>query len=330
MRILIADDDATSRLVLKAIASKLGHECFVATDGLSAWEQLRTGKIEVLLTDWMMPGVDGPELCRRVRSDLGDQYVYVVLITALGEHDQVLEGMEAGADDYLVKPVDPFAVQSRLVAAGRVTALHRQLSEVKAQLELATAAATERSLTDALTGLANRRRMEIDLADAHARALRVHRPYGVVMFDIDHFKAYNDHYGHLAGDTILRRVAHRLLCETRAGEQLYRYGGEEFLLLLSEPTIEGATIAAERLREAVADLAAPHEFRGTPPPIVTISGGVAWWDPASATTSADVVQLADEALYEAKSAGRNRIVTSSTIGDFVPGGSFSSVAGPAD
>lgn len=318
MRILIADDDATSRLVLKAMASKLGHECLVATDGTSAWELIQAGEVDVLLTDWMMPGLDGLELCRRVRSELNDQYVYVVLITALGASDQVLEGMGAGADDYLVKPVDSFAVRTRLVAADRVTALHRQLAEVKAKLELATAAATERSLTDELTGLGNRRRMEIDLADAHARALRARRPYGVVMFDIDHFKTYNDRYGHLAGDTVLRRVAHRLVCEARAGEQLYRFGGEEFLLLLDEPTIEGATVAAERLRLAVVDLAVPHDSTDAPLPVVTLSGGVAWWDPASTKSSTDVLQLADEALYEAKSAGRNRIVTSSTIGDSVP------------
>jgi two-component system, cell cycle response regulator len=315
MRVLIADDEATSRLVLKAMASKLGHECLVASDGSSAWEHLAAGGIDVLLTDWMMPGIDGPELCRRARNDLGGQYVYVVLITALGAHDQVLEGMGAGADDYLIKPVNAFAVQTRLVAAERVTALHRQLAEVQAQLELATAAATERSLTDELTGLGNRRRMEVDLADTHARAHRVARPYGVVMFDIDHFKAYNDHYGHLAGDKILRRVAHRLQGETRAGEQLYRFGGEEFLLLLSDTDIEGATIAAERLREAIVDLAAPHEFRETLPPIVTISGGVAWWDPGSAKSSTEVLQFADVALFEAKSKGRNRVVTSSMFRD---------------
>jgi two-component system cell cycle response regulator len=315
MRVLIADDEATSRLVLKAMATKLGHECLVASDGSTAWELLAEGGIDVLLTDWMMPGMDGLELCRRVRDEPGLPYVYVVLVTALGDHDKVLEGMGAGADDYLVKPVDAFAVRTRLVAAERVTALHRQLVEVQYQLELATAAATERSLTDELTGLGNRRRMEIDLADAHARALRVQRPYGVVMFDIDHFKAYNDHYGHLAGDKILRRVAHRLLSASRAGEQVYRFGGEEFLLVLTDTTVEGAMTAAERLREAIVDLDAPHGVRETSPSVVTLSGGVAWWDPQSSMSSTDVLQAADEALFAAKSEGRNRIVMSSTFGD---------------
>jgi diguanylate cyclase (GGDEF)-like protein len=307
MRVLIADDDATSRLVLKAMATKLGHECLVATDGSLAWELLRSEGVDVLLTDWMMPGVDGPELCRRVRQESGDRYIYVVLITAFGNHDQMLEGMSAGADDYLVKPVDPFAVQTRLVAAERVTALHRQLVDMRAQLERNTVAATERSLTDSLTGLGNRRRMEEDLADAHARALRVHRPFGIALFDIDHFKLYNDHYGHPAGDEILRRVAQCFDEQVRTTEAVYRYGGEEFLLLLSECTVEGAVVAAERLRSAVAKLCIPHDFRPTLPPVLTLSGGVSCWVPGSTASVADVVEHADQALFEAKSSGRNQV-----------------------
>ena len=234
MRILIADDDATSRLMLKAMASKLGHECLVAEDGSTAWQLLSSGEIDVLLTDWMMPGVDGPELCRRVRDELSAQYVYIVLITGLGHPEQVLEGMSAGADDYLIKPVDPFAVQTRLVAAERATGLHRQVADFRAQLEQANLELLDRSLTDALTGLGNRRRMEEDLARTHARALRIGRGFGLVLFDIDNFKLYNDHYGHLAGDEALRRVAQCLDKMARAGESVYRYGGEEFLLLLPD------------------------------------------------------------------------------------------------
>jgi diguanylate cyclase (GGDEF)-like protein len=305
MRILIADDDATSRLVLKAMAAKLGHECLVAKDGSTAWELLSTERFDVLLTDWMMPGVDGPELCRRVRHDVSDRYTYIVLITALGNNEQVLEGMGAGADDYLIKPADTFAVQTRLVAAARVTALHRQLVEVRAQLEHANIDATRRSLTDPLTGLGNRRRMEEDLATAHARALRTDRPYGVALFDIDHFKRYNDHYGHLAGDQVLRRVALCFDKTVRAGECIYRYGGEEFLLILPECSVDGARAAAERLRLAVSDLLLPHDARPTTPPVVTLSGGVSCWTPGSVLSGPDLLQQADMALFAAKSAGRN-------------------------
>ena len=121
MRVLVADDDATSRVLLKAMASKLGHDCLVASDGSSAWELLQRGDIDVLLTDWMMPGVDGTELCRRVRQDLTDSYTYIVIVTGLADPEQILEGMIAGADDYIIKPVNALDVQTCLVAAQRVT-----------------------------------------------------------------------------------------------------------------------------------------------------------------------------------------------------------------
>jgi diguanylate cyclase (GGDEF)-like protein len=307
MRILIADDDATSRLVLKAVVSKLGHECFVAADGSSAWELLSSEGIDVLLTDWMMPGINGTELCRRLRNELSGHYIYVVLITSLEQHEQILEGMSAGADDYLIKPVNPFAVQTRLVAAERVTVLHHRLVDVQIQLEQANAEVTKRSLTDALTGLGNRRRMEEDLSDTHARALREHRSYAVTLFDIDHFKLYNDHHGHLAGDDILRRVAQCLDREVRAGERAYRYGGEEFLLLLPDCNLEAASNSARRISRAASDLAIPHEARPTEPPVLTLSGGVAWWTPGSPWSAFELLKQADQALFQAKSAGRNRV-----------------------
>jgi two-component system chemotaxis response regulator CheY len=307
MRILIADDDVTSRLVLQAMASKLGHECVVASDGSSAWELLSAGNMDVLLTDWMMPGVDGPELCRRVRNELSDRYIYVVLITGLGNREQVLEGMNAGADDYMIKPVDPFALQTRLVAAERVTALHRQVVAFRAQLQQANLEATRRSLTDALTGLGNRRRMEEDLASAHARAVRGGREFGVTLFDIDYFKLYNDHYGHLAGDEVLRAIARSFNRAVRAGERVYRYGGEEFLLLMPECSVDGATVASERIRRTVIDSALPHCARPTEPSVVTLSGGIACWTPSCPSSVRDLLQQADEALFQAKSNGRNRV-----------------------
>jgi two-component system chemotaxis response regulator CheY len=271
MRILIADDDATSRLVLRATASKLGHECFLATGGSSAWDLLSSQAFDVLLTDWMMPGLNGPQLCRLVREKTFGRYTYIVLITGEERPEQVLEGMGAGADDYLIKPVNPFALQTRLVAAERVTMLHRQVADFRTQLEEANVELMKQSLTDPLTKLGNRRRMEEDLQRTHSRALRLGRPYGVVLFDIDHFKLYNDHYGHLAGDETLRQVAHCLEKMTRAGESVYRYGGEEFLLLLPDCGAEDPTRAAERICRSVADKAMIHETRPTKPFLVTIS-----------------------------------------------------------
>jgi two-component system chemotaxis response regulator CheY len=307
MRILIADDDATTRLELKALASKLGHEGLVAEDGSSAWELLSSEGVDVLLTDWMMPGFDGPELCQRVRHELSGSYIYIVLVTVLGHQEQIFEGMSAGADDYLIKPIDPFAVRTRLVAAERVTALHRQLVGAHAQLKKANRVLLSLSLTDTLTGLGNRRRMEEDLTRAHARALRVGRSYGMVLFDIDHFKFYNDHYGHQAGDETLRQVARCLDEAARADESIYRYGGEEFLVLLPDCSVDDATAAAERIRQALTDTALPHDARPTVPPVVTVSGGVSCWTPGSPISMPDLLHQADEALFQAKSAGRNRV-----------------------
>lgn len=304
MRILIADDDATSRLVLRAAVSKLGHECHIAGDGSTAWEELSTGTVDVLLTDWMMPGVEGIELCRRVRKELSGRYVYIVLVTGLGDPEQILQGMQSGADDYLVKPVNPFALRTRLVAAERVTSLHRQVAHFRNQLERANLELLQRSLTDALTGLGNRRRMEEDLERAHARARRVERPYAMAIFDIDYFKLYNDHYGHPAGDVALRTIAHCLDMTIRAGEAVYRYGGEEFLLLLQDATQDDAAVAADRICRQVAGEQLPHQARPTEPHIVTVSGGVASWHPGSSLSSAEVLERADRALFVAKGAGR--------------------------
>jgi diguanylate cyclase (GGDEF)-like protein len=297
VRVLIADDEPTSRLLLKAMVSKLGHECLVAEDGSQAWELLSRGGIDVLLTDWMMPGVDGPALCRRVREELIDAYVYIVLTTGLENPEHVLEGMGAGADDYLTKPVDSFSVRTRLVAAERVTHLHGRLALTQAELANANVELLERSLTDPLTGLGNRRRMEQDLERTHARALRANRSYGIALMDIDHFKHFNDHYGHVAGDVALRDVAAAMELVTRAGECVYRYGGEEFLLLV--PDCHGANVivtATERIRQAVVDLGIPHGARPSEPPLVTLSGGVSTWSVRSNVTAADVVGEADKAL----------------------------------
>jgi diguanylate cyclase (GGDEF)-like protein len=312
MRVLIADDDSTSRIMLNAIVSKLGHECRVALDGTSAWEQLSSEQIDVLLTDWMMPGVDGPELCSRVRKELGDHYVYIVLITRLADQAQILEGMSAGADDFLIKPVDPFAVKTRMIAAERVIALHRQLVDFGSQLEGANLELREQSLTDPLTGLGNRRRMGEDLEHAHALAIRGGRPYGLVLFDIDHFKLYNDRYGHPAGDEVLLKVADCLRKSTRSSDYAYRYGGEELLLLLPDCTAAGVSDTANRICQAVAEAAIPHEARPDAGQVITISGGVCRWTPGNTLSPAELLRQADEALYRAKSSGRNSVQLATT------------------
>ena len=221
--------------------------------------------------------------------------------------EQILEGMSAGADDYIVKPVNHLDVQTCLVAAERVTSLHRQLNQVRAQLEEANLELLGRSLTDSLTNLGNRRRMEEDLLRVHSRALRAQNSYCVTMFDIDFFKFYNDHYGHPAGDEALRQVAKCLNRVVRAGDSVYRYGGEEFLLVMPNCTCDEAVAAAERVLHAVNLIAIPHETRPSAPPTITLSAGVACHTPDSDLTIHDLIERADQALYAAKLSGRNRV-----------------------
>src|SRR6185437_13042821 len=198
---------------------------------------------------------------------------------------------------------DMFAVQTRLVAAERVTELHRQLVQTREQLERANLELLERSLTDQLTGLGNRRRMDEDLDRVHARARRLGRTYGVAIFDIDYFKRYNDHYGHVAGDSALRDVASCIELIVRTGECAYRYGGEEFLVLMPDCGLgDVVATAADRIRQSVVHAAIPSE-----PHLVTVSGGVSCWTPGSRLSAREVLEEADQALYEAKTAGRNRI-----------------------
>src|ERR1700682_2955727 len=276
MKVLVADDDATCRLTLKAIVGRLGHECLVASDGDSAWAMFHAEPIDVLLTDWMMPGMEGPELCRRGRETLTEHYTYIVLITSLADNQDVLSGMQAGADDYLAKPVVPFQVQTRLVAASRVTALHGQIVEIRQELQRVNDKLLVQSRTDPLTALGNRRRMDEDLAEAHPRALRSGRPYSLALFDVDQFKAFNDRYGHPEGDETLRAVGRIFIAARRRGDGVYRFGGEEFVLLMPDETMEGATRAAERLRQLVEAEAISHIAQSRPG-VVTVSGGVSTW-----------------------------------------------------
>jgi two-component system, cell cycle response regulator len=304
--VLVADDDTTCRLVAKAAVEQLGHECLAAEDGARAWEILNDRPVDVLLTDWMMPGVDGIELCRRVRAADDRGYTYIIIATALSERDQIIEGMQAGADDYLTKPLEPFDVRTRLIAATRVTALHRQIVEFRDELERLNAEVGLQARTDPLTQLGNRLRLHEDLEAVHNRARRHQTPYSVALCDIDLFKRYNDTNGHLQGDEALRLVAAGIAQNCRASERAYRYGGEEFIVIYSDEARDGASVAGERLRRTVEELAIP--LGADRPGVITISVGIATWDPAVERDTDEVLKEADAALYQAKERGRNRAV----------------------
>jgi two-component system cell cycle response regulator len=309
LRVLIAEDDAVSRTILKKSVEKFGHECLAVEDGENAWELFQnTPEVDVVISDWMMPGMDGLELCRRIRGEEREGYTYFIFLTALEDKDHLRMGFEAGADDYLSKPLDRDELQVRLISASRVTALHRRLAYQNSELEMLNRKLFEQSRKDPLTHLGNRLRLREELAVLHGRVERYGHNYSAVLCDIDCFKLYNDHYGHLAGDEVLQKVAQAITDQCRSGDSAYRYGGEEFLTVLPEQGLEAAASFADRLRRTVEDLQIPHEAQ-IPPGVVTISAGVATLPAGDLKNPDALLREADAALYRAKQSGRNRVAT---------------------
>ena len=288
MKVLIAEDDAGTRALLAAAVERLGHDCVAAEDGEAAARIYTEQHPEVVITDLSMPGLDGAELVARIRSAPDAPYAYVLVLTAESDEGTARLAMEAGADDLVIKPLDPAELERKLIAAQRVTELHRRMHSDARH--------------DALTGIGNRLRLAEDLDALCGRVARYGHAYCVALLDVDHFKAFNDSAGHLAGDSVLRDVARALAETIRRGDTLYRYGGEEFLVLLPEQTLEGAQLAGERLRAAVEALGLERPEGGT----VTASVGVAGLGSASCSPDA-LFELADRALYRAKEGGRNRV-----------------------
>jgi diguanylate cyclase (GGDEF)-like protein len=291
MRILIAEDQRVAALYLRRTLEKLGHEVEIAPDGEAAWRMIRDGDISLLISDWMMPKVDGPELCRRVRARPSGRYIYIILLTSLDGHQDRITGLRAGADDFLIKPPDSDELAVRLEIAERILAVHDQLAHQNARL-------AELAATDELTGVKNRRRFREDLELLFSQADRLGLPLSVVLLDIDHFKPYNDTFGHPAGDQVLQQVGRMLRSSVRGHDVVARYGGEEFVVLLPATGVNEAVEVAERLRATIADHGWPHRP-------VTASFGVATSDDDTPDGAA-LVDRADRALYAAKETGRNR------------------------
>ena len=306
MRVLIAEDSAMGRLLLQRAVEALGHECLVATDGLMAWRLFEREVPDVVISDWMMPGLEGPELCRLIRSRPDTPYAYFIFLTVYREKEHALVGIQAGADGYLTKPLDSQDLNISLIAAERVIKVHRGLAQKTAELERANRELYETARTDAVTRVANRLRLHEDLAQLDSRVARYGYSYAVAMCDLDHFKAYNDALGHPAGDAALCAIADILSRQCRTGDAVYRYGGEEFVIIMPEQSLGDSVLAVERIRLAVERAAIPHPTSPTAP-ILTISVGVAELHPGDGDTAVAALQRADAALYEAKLTGRNRV-----------------------
>ena len=301
MRILIADGDDAVRSTVRTLVEDLGHEAVEARDGDEAWELFTRLQPETVVLDRLLhPGPNGLELCQAIRASEEDtlNYASIILLTSLRSRQDVLDCLEAGADDYVAKPLDPFVLHARLLVARRVTMLHHEMRQYRAELALQAA-------TDPLTGLNNRLRLAEELDRQHAISTRYARVYSLALCDIDHFKLFNDTYGHQAGDDALQKIAAALAGSGRRGEGVYRYGGEEFLLVLPEQGAEPAQLALERLRGVVEALAIPNP--GTEPGVLTMSVGISSFVPGSGWDAEQLLGFADAALYRAKAAGRNRV-----------------------
>lgn len=300
MDILIAEDDTVSRRLLEAHLGKWGFTVTAARDGNEAWQILQSPDAPRLaILDWMMPGIDGTELCRRLRTEGQEPYTYIILLTALAGEDNLCIGMEAGADDYLTKPFRVNELQVRLRAGRRIVELQDQLIAAREALR-------EKASHDPLTGLWNHEEIISNLQRELARARRGGLTVGVVMADIDYFKKVNDEYGHVAGDVVLRAVSDKMLQRMRPYDTIGRYGGEEFLVVLSGCEGENAAALADRLRLSI--MREPIDTPdGTIP--ITMSLGVAVSSQGDLDAGA-LIRAADQALYRAKNNGRNRVETS--------------------
>ncbi len=296
MKILVADDDAISRRLLEATLVRLGHEVVAVEDGTQAITALldQTGP-RLAILDWMMPGADGLTVCRRIRQR-PTPYVYVILLSARDRRADMVEGLDAEADDFLTKPYDAVELRARLRSGERVLALQENLLQAQAALR-------HEATHDRLTGLWNRGMILDHLKRELSRTRRETKSLAVLMADLDHFKRVNDVHGHGAGDAVLREVGRRMRSVLRDYDAIGRYGGEEFLLVLAGAGASVAREVAERVRAAVE--AAPV-LDGRLELSVSASLGAACTTSVGFEASA-LVQVADRALYRAKAAGRNRV-----------------------
>lgn len=291
MKVLIADDDPISVLYLQDMLHEWGYEVLVVADGVSAAEILRQPDGPVLaVLDWMMPGMDGIDVCRVIRDSVKDRYIYMIMLTSRTEVEFIVAAMNAGADDYIAKPFNSEEMQVRVRAGSRIVSLEMELRLLANR--------------DALTGISNRRAILETLQREMDRRSRTQEPTAVIFCDLDHFKRVNDVYGHLAGDDVLREVTRRMTANLRPYDAFGRYGGEELLVVLPNCGTEGALVVAERMRAAVAGAAVSTQYGEI---AVTVSMGVAAAEEPAPTTLAALLQRADGALYQAKENGRNRI-----------------------
>lgn len=310
LRVLLVDDDATMRCMLEGVlGDSLGHTVQSASGGEEALAMALQFMPQIVITDWLMPGMSGIELCRALRATEWGQTIYIIMLTGIDTREEVTEAFEAGVDDFLTKPVDLRSLRARLCAAWHYVQLleawekdRAQLRQFAAELAISNRRLSHAAMTDQLTGLPNRRAGMSELDKAWSASGRSAQPMAALVIDVDHFKRINDSYGHAVGDQVLREVAQTLQHSARRDDVVCRLGGEEFLMVCNNTDLRAALGAGERLRKLVEVLAIKvggHEIQ------LSISVGIAARD-ASMNDADELVNAADRALYRAKESGRNR------------------------
>jgi len=294
---LVADDSAIYRKLVEHTLADDNHNVVFAKNGREALELYAKHTPALVITDWTMPDITGLELCQKIRKDFQQHYAHIILLTSNTDKEEVVEGLAAGADDYLTKPFHQGELRARVNVGLRVVELHRQVQAKNRQLE-------EMALTDPLTGLSNRRAIDIWVTRQLSAAARHDFPIWVAICDLDHFKKVNDTYGHEAGDTVLKAFAQILKSNTRQSNICGRQGGEEFLEIITHVERDNSVIAFERIRKQMETQKFTFNNQTFS---VTTSIGIAGFRGAKPPSFADLLAQADEALYKAKHKGRNRI-----------------------
>lgn len=299
--ILVAEDHAATRRFLEKLLTKAGYEVTTTRNGREALDRFRQTFHPIVLIDWIMPEVNGLELCAALRENPDQGYVYIIFVTARNSKDDLVEALQVGADDYVTKPFDRGELLARIKTGVRVLALERSLKEANEEIRMM-------SVLDPLTGLYNRRYLNEHLEQEVKRSLRYGHALHIALCDIDHFKTVNDTYGHQVGDDVLSAFGDFMKSSIRQKvDWVARYGGEEFVLVFPETDARGARTVSERLREAIAQ----KRFEAREKTIqITASFGISGFHPDhhERTLSPDTLLMkADHSLFKAKQGGRNRV-----------------------
>jgi two-component system cell cycle response regulator len=298
MKILIAEDDPISSKILQRNLENWDYKVVQARTGGSAWQALQDEDLRLAILDWMMPGMDGVEVCRKIRRRRKYKYTYIILLSARDRKQDIIAGLSSGADDYMTKPVNFLELRARLKTGRRIIDLEDKLLAVQNQLK-------DIASRDSLTKIWNREEIAKFLAEELDRGHRDSKPLGVLLLDIDHFKKINDVYGHMTGDQALLQVVARLKKKIRKSDKMGRYGGDEIIIILphcGQAQIEGI---GERLRSAVSDRGIRTDLDVVP---VTVSVGCATSECSEIEGADKIIKAADAALLAAKKKGRNCVI----------------------